>query len=484
MQYLLAVWKALPSGVKPLKLPFLQVAELSAPSLTDLEAEDNMLQPTDASQLAKLTSAWDSREETASQLRDRAAALRTCQQSLTAQTHTLFSPDASQADSSPKPAQPVALVQSALAKLAAALQQVASASQQLPRDSSESPSLMTATWSTSVFVVKTLQAVLGSCFNASSDSAGDLHASEGSWQASIARHALQALQASLQSWNQTTLVPSLISQLRRSASSLASTQQVQQQAEAPNGIDPDILQNLSALQLEVSVSGGSGQSGSALKGKGSPSAAGLVPFSDFDNALAGADQTLESALEELSQPQAEDTSLESEAHEPSVIPVKATQAGMADIFLVPFSDFDDALGGADESLEAAADDDGALEVETTLNSQSSQDSGSSAAGTTATESSPQVQRLSEAMTQYVLSVGAVNAAEQQAAVVATARAEAESRLDSGGSQGQLAALEWEHEEVLSEALQLQGGLGQPVVILPKVSLSVCGDVGIEICLDH
>ena len=333
---------------------------------------------------------------------------------------------------------------------------------------------MTATWNASVFVVKAVQAVFSSCFNANSNSAGDLHTSEGSWQASIARHAMQALQASFQNWNQTTLVPSLISQLRQSASSLASTQQVQQQVDAPNGVLPDILNDLSALELEASDSSGSGQSGSGLKGKGSPSATGLVPFSDFDNALAGADQTLESALQELSQPQ--DTSLESDAHDLSVSPVKATQAGMADISLVPFSDFDDALGGADESLEAADDDDEALEAEITSNSLNSRHSGSSAAVATAAASSPQVQRLSEAMTQYVLSVGAVTAAEQQAAAVATARAE--SSLESGGSQGQLAALEWEHEEVLSEALQLQGGLGQPVVILPKVSLclSVCVDV--------
>ena len=433
------------------------MAELSAPGLNSLESEDNILQSSYATQLARLTSAWDNRQDTASRLRDRAETLRAQQQSLTAQVCELFSSDPLQADSSAQLAQPISLVQPALAKLVAALQQIASASQQLPSNQSEIPSLMAATWNTSVFVVKTVQSVLSSCFNADSTSGGDLHMSE---DASAARHAFEALQASLSSWNQTTLIPSLIVQLQQSASHLVSTQQ-EQRLEASNGIDPDMLQDVSALELEPSVSGASGQSGTVLRGKDSPSAADLLPFSDFDNALAGADQTLESTLEELGQPQAPSTTFNSGADAQSDSPEK-TQAGLADIPLVPFSDFDDALGGADESLEA--DDDGVLEAETTSDTHRSHDSGSSSAPTTA--SSSQVQRLCEAMTQYVLSAGAVAAAEQQLAVAVTARSDAE----SGGSKGQLVALEWEHEELLQEALQMQGGLGQPVVIMPKVCL--------------
>ena len=300
-----------------------------------------------------------------------------------------------------------------------------------------------------------------------------MHSSEDSWQSNTARHATEALQASLSSWNQTTLVPFLTAQLQQSARSLVFAQQ-EQQLEAPNGMNPDMLQDLSALELAPSVSGVSGQSVNALKGKGSLSAADLVPFSDFNTALAGADQTLESALEDLSLPEATDTSLNSEVHAQPVSSTKATQAGVADISLVPFSDFDEALGGADESLEADGDD-GALEAENPSAHQSSQHSGSSlsAPAATADASSSQVQRLSEAMTQYVLSAGAVAAAEHQVAVVATARAGVEMSLESGGSSEQLAALEWEHEELLQEALQLQGGLGPPAIIMPKVYAQIC-----------
>ena len=441
------------------RLTFLQVAELSVPSLNSLESEDNILQASHAAQLARLASAWNSRQDTASRLRDRAEALRSQQQSLIAQVHDLFSSGPFQADSSNQLAKPIPLVQSTLAKLVASLQQAASAIQQLPSNHSETPSLTAATWDTSVFVVKTVQSVLSSCFNADSSSESDLHTSEDSWQNSIARHTIEALQASLTSWNQTTLLPSLIAQLRQSASDLTSTQQL----EAANGIDPDMLQDLSALELGPSVSGVRGQSGIVLEGKDSPLAADLLPFSDFDNALAGADQT----LEDLGQPQTPSTAFNSGAHAHSDSPAKTTQAGLSDIPLVPFSDFDEALGGADESLEAA-DDDGALKAELPSATQGSQDSGLSSAPTAA--ASAQVQRLSEAMTQYVLSAGAVAAAEQQLAVAANAKSEAESRLESGGSQRQLAALEWEHEELLQEALQLQGGLGQPVVIMPKVCL--------------
>lgn len=443
------------------------MAELSAPGVNSLESEDNILQSY-AAQLARLSSAWDNREGTASRLRECAEALRTHQQLLTGQISDILSPDTLQADPSTQLAQPVPLVQPALAKLVAVLQQVASASQQLPSNSSEAPSTTTATWNTSVFVVKTVQSVLSSCFNANSDSAGDMHSSENSWQSSMARHAIEALQASLSSWNQTTLVPYLVAQLQQSASNLVSAQQ-KQQLEAPNGIDPDMLQDLSALELEPSVNGVSGQSGFASEGKGSPSAPDLVPFGDFDNALAGADQTLESGLEDSSQALATETSLELEMHAQSDSSPKTAQAGVAETSLVLFSDFDEALGGADESLEPFNDDNAALDAETTSGNQGSQESASSSAATAAASSS-QVQRLTEAMTQYVLSAGAVAVAEQQLTVAVTAQSEAVARLESGCSNTQLVALEWEHEEVLQAALQPQGGLGQPIVIMPKVCL--------------
>ena len=436
------------------------MAGLSAPGVNSLESEDNILQSY-AAQLARLNSAWDNREDTAARLRERAEALRTHQHLLTGQIGDILSPDTFQADPSTQLVQPVPLVQPALAILVAALQQVASASQQLPSNSSEALSTTTASWNTSLFVVKTVQSVLTSCFKATSDSEGDAHSSENSWQSSIARHAIEALQASLSSWNQTTVLPSLIAQLQQSASNLVSAEQ-KQQLEAPNGMDPDSLQDLSALELEPSVSNVSGRGGFALQGKDSPSAADLVPFSDFDTALAGADQTLESALEDSSQELATETSLDLEVHAQSDSSPKTTKADVADVSLVPFSDFDEALGGADESLESVDDDDnGALEAEITSGTQGSQESASS---------SSEVQRLSVAMTQYVLSAGAVAAAEQQLAVAATARSEAEARLESGSSKRQLVALEWEHEELLQETLQPQGSLGQPIVIMPKVFL--------------
>lgn len=442
----------------------LQVADYSRSHVNGMHLKDTMLHPVSASQLAALTAAWDNREDSASQLRDRAETLHTHQASLTAEFHDVFSQTAPLTGAQHHPAQRLNLVPSALAKLVAVLQHMASAFQHLPGNSSEAVTSSTAEWRTTVFIVQTIQSVLSRCFSADSSSEDDLHISGDSWQFSIATRTMDAVQTALASWNQSMLMPYLLYQLQCSVSSLAPTQQQGQEVEAPNGIGENVQQDLDALSLGLSSSSISRQSSRSVKDTGSPSAVDLVPFSDFDNALAGADQALESALEDPDRSRLTDTSLELDPQPDS--PAGNTHTGIADISLVPFSDFEDELGGADESLEAA-DDDSALEAEAP--SQSSQGARSSAAAPSTVLSS-QAQYLSQSMTQYVLSVGAATAAEQQTAVLATARAELQFRLESGALERQLATLEWEHEGQLQEALQLHGGLGQPVVITPKVRM--------------
>lgn len=436
-----------------------QVADLSRSNVNGMHLEDTISHSVSASQLAAFTAAWDSREDTASQLRDRAETLHTHQASLTAKMRHLFSQAASLTGTRHQAVQRLDLVPSALAKLAAVLQQIAGASQHLPSNSSEAIASRTPEWRTTVFIVQTIQSVLSTCFSADSSSKDDLRVFRDNWQFSIARRTMEAVQTALTSWNQMTLVPCLLDQLQRSVNSLAPTQQQELEVDAPNGIAKNVQQDLDALTLGLSSSSVSRQSSRLVKDTARSSAADLVPFSDFDNALAGADQMLESALEDPDQLRLTDTSLELDPQSDS--PAGNTQTGMADIGLVPFSDFDDGLGGADESLEAA-NDDSALEAEAP--SQSSQDARSSAAAPSTVLSS-QAQYLSESMTRFVLSVGATTAAEQQAAALATVRAKSEFSLESGALERQLAGLEWEHEGQLQEAVD--GGLGQPVVITPK-----------------
>ena len=315
--------------------------------MSGVHTKDTSLPFASSSQSAALTAAWDSREDTTSHLHERAEALRKHQVSLTAETHDLFSQTSGIEHPS---AQPLHVVESALTKLVAALQQIASLSQPLSSNNSE-PTAPTGEWKTTVFTVHTTQSVLSRCFSADSTTEDeDLYASGDSWQASIARRAMEALQTALTSWNQTTLTPSLLGQLQLSVSSLASTQQ---EVDAPNGIHESVLHDLDALELGPSTSSVNDQSRRPVKDTGSPSAV-LVPFSDFDNALAGADETLESALEDSDQSHPTDASLELDPQSDS--PGDSGHTGDGDISLVPFSDFDDRLGGADDSLEAAGDD--------------------------------------------------------------------------------------------------------------------------------
>ena len=202
----------------------------------------------------------------------------------------------------------------------------------------------------------------------------------------------------------------------------------------------------------------------------------LVPFSDFDDGLDGADQTLEAGLEEESLEQQADASdagseleLDSNHH---VDVSKMEPAG-----LVPFSDFDTNLAGAGQSLEVADD---SLEGHSLISKSHGSSSSSSRNSDGVNDhmnqpASSQGQRLSHTMADFVYCTGAMAAAAQQEAAMAAAQHEVQPRADSQDGAEQLVAFEWMYEAELEEALQAQGSLGPPALVLPKVS---CG------CLPH
>ena len=440
-------------------LVFAQVAEVSTEDHPEKEAVD-IMHNTSADQQANLRTGRIDRDSTAAVLHERHTALQAIMRSLTDQAVSLLTPPFSQSISSiPGLAKSVCSLQSASNSFATALQQVAEASQHLPDRSNTAASSGTAEWQVTAFVVRTVQTVLASGDGVEEDEAADQHVSSPASQTGAVTRAREALQASLSAWNQTILVPSLVSQLQQSAMSLISSEE-QLLEDQVNSMDPNLLQDLSALELETATNTANGDNTDATTGsKGFPPKPELVPFNDFDNTLEGADQSLESGLEDSDagkdanlklDPQASSLSSNGNFH--------SRQADSIHADLVPFDAFDDDLGGAGESW-AAAGDTGALEAEDSPLFHSSQDD--ALPGPT--------QRLSEGMSQYLHAAGAVATAEQQEAVVATARAQAQARLEAGGLAEQLVALEWEHEVDLQEALQTQGGLDQPIVVNSKVS---------------
>lgn len=451
-----------------------QVAELATVDSHGADPTDSTVQCISAGRLAVLNAKWDSRDSITEQLRAQTDALQAHTTSLAAQANDLCSPTSASVTSGRQSVKSAVQLQSVAADFVTVLHQIADASQCLPSSSNESALSYTLAWKSTAFVVKTVQAVLSSCF--SSATLDDMHTSSPRGS-SLVKQTLGALEASLKNWNQSTLVPFLGSQLQESASNLASSEP-QQTEDMPNGNDSDLLQDLSALELAPMPS--IWPNASPVKGKGSPLEPELVPFDDFDTALEGGDQLLESGLEDSELQQSTATPLELDLNAQSDRSSHSAPDRQGDSTvqgLVPFHDFD-SLAGAHESLEAAADDDQGDALEYTDMLSHSEPPGSSSppsaaeAEAEAVSSSPG-QRLSEAMTQYVLSAGAVATAEQLQAAAETARAEAHKTIESGALDQQLVALEWEHEAELEEALQLQGGLGQPVLITPKVRLNGC-----------
>ena len=259
-------------------------------------------------------------------------------------------------------------------------------------------------------------------------------------------------------------IPVLLAQLQHTFSSISSSAH-KQHKDMSNGFGPHLLQDFTAVVLESSGGSTDGQKTSPLKGNGSPSVPELVPFSDFDPALKGADQALESAMESTLQEFSANTDAQLELEPPAQpdSPATDTRHRQTDTVMPSLLPCDDNLGGTDQSLEAAAAGDVAVQADTTSNT-------SSQSSTTKSGPASHAQRLFEAITNYIQSAGAVATAQQQEVAMATAEGEAQARLDSGALDKQLVAWEWEHEAELQEALQMQGGLGQPLVVAPKVWL--------------
>jgi hypothetical protein len=427
---------------------------------SQLDADTSPSASSAAAQLDQLNSVWQQREATATSLRERAEVLRAHQASLASQVHSLFLAPAS--STSAAAISSMHIFQSALTKLAGFLHGLAQAAQQLPQANSLVAASGAASWDSAVFLVKTVHSLLSSCFNSTPDmassSASELSLTAEDTQRSTAERIMQCLTELLNDWSQAKLLPSLMDHLQpSSASDIATARQGSQ--DLPNGVGDHLLQGLSDLALEES-SGSAGLTSShgALADVGlGASAPELVPFSDFDTSLEGADQMLEHALEDdLLEQQSDptDAALEPEHDTNHVL----DSSMMAPADLVPFSDFDTALTGADQSLELAGD---------SLESNSSPDL---AHNPTQHAQTSQAERLSLAMQDFVHCAGELTTAEQQQAGVAAALSAIQLSSESWETNEQLAAFEWVHEAQLEAALQPVGGLGQPALIAPKVKL--------------
>ncbi len=411
-------------------------------------------------QLEQLNSAWDQREATAASLRERAEALKAHQASLASQVHSLFL--ASTSNTFTAAVSSMHMFHSALTKLAGSLHGLAQAAQQLPQADSLVAASGAASWDSAVFVVKTVHSLLSSCFNSAPgmalSTASELGLTAEDTQRSTAERIMQSLTKSLTDWSQAKLLPSLMDHLRPSSASVVATAR-QGSQDLPNGVGDHLLQGLSDLALEESSrSAGLTSSHGALANMGlGASAPELVPFRDFDTSLEGADQLLEHALEDdplEQQSDPTDAGLEPEQDISHVL----DSGMMAPADLVPFSDFDTALAGADQSLELAGD---------SLESNSSPDL---AHDPTQHAQTSQAERLSLAMQDFVHCAGELATAEQQQAGVAAALSAVPLSSESWETNEQLVAFEWVHEAQLEAALQPVGGLGQPALIAPKVML--------------
>ena len=437
-------------------------------------------------QLQQLQSAWDHREATTNSLRQRAEALHIVTASLAMQTQNLFAAPDSRKNAFQETGNPTTAFQSALSNFASSLRCISQSLQLLPRAGSQAATSDSAQWEDTVFTVSLLHSLLNVCFNeatepAVSDSASDglegvgLTASSG--QAVKAEQLLHCLEATLAEWSRNKLQPRIVKKLVEAADNGIATGQgnhVLTSANSellPSG-DDDFLQDLSYLALE-----GPGVLAEADRHEWASAehqleahSPELRPFNDFNTRLQGADQSLDSGLE--------DAPLEQQAHEAAAFlelePAQSADTGSSeqptDAFaadLVPFSDFDDALAGADDSLEADTSSVAASNAD--ARSSSPHCMGDQPTSSALPALSPEARSLSEAMLQYIQCAGKLATAEQQEVAVATVQDELQLRIESQQESDQLVAFEWMHGNLLEEALQMQGGLGQPALVAPKVS---------------
>ena len=423
---------------------------------SQLDADTSFSASSAAAQLDQLNSAWQQQEATAASLHERAKALKVHQASLASQVHSLFFTPVN--NTSTAAVSSMHMFQLALTKLAGSLHGFAQAVQQLPQANSLGAASGSASWDSAVFATKTVHSLLSSCFNSAPDmassSASELSVmGEETQQRNTAERIMQCLTKSLTDWSQAKLLPSLMHQLQPSSASDVPTAREGSQ-DLPNGVGDHL-----ALE-ESSESAGLISSHQPLADVGlGASAPELVPFSDFDTGLEGADQLLEHALEDdLFEQQSDptDPALEPEHDSSHVL----DSAMMTSADLVPFSDFDNALAGADQSLELAGD---------SLESNSSPDL---AHNPTQHAQTSQAERLSLAMQDFIHCAGELATAEQQQAGAAAALSAVQLSSESWETNEQLVALEWVYEGELEAALQPLGGLGQPALIAPKVILTL------------
>lgn len=339
--------------------------------------------------------------------------------------------------------QPLCRMLQTVSQLASLLYSVAAAAEQLPGHVKMQTQHTAAgkSWTAVCFAISTMHSILIMALPQQ-----NLHAVasvEGSdrQHSSTLDSVVALLHSAFATLNQEQTLPCLTAQLDLTAEAL--DQLDHQQSDA----DEQVLEDLSHLEIDpilqhtssLGTSAASAQSTSPQQ----PPLPDLAPFSDFDTALPGADDMLEAADSDPDQ-----------AH-----------AGVEANGLVAFTDFDANLEGADELLElddalGSSNTPHSCQNQSAAASNSAQDSGSN-------PDSPEAQHLSQAMLQYLQCAGAVAAADLQEQRLMTAQSGLQSLL-ARNSNRELVRLEWLYEPALQEALQPQGALGQPAVISPQV----------------
>ena len=422
-----------------------------------------------ATTLAQPKSASADKESVTAGLRGRSEAIQLHKQALVSQIHTALSPP--RHTSAFAQTQDVdQLFQTAVGRFAELLQGLTEAAQQLP-DADNPSSGASAEWGTAAFKANTIHVVLATCFSASADAPGysiSVGADKQADTDALDRCMLllsSCFEAATEAWADANVSPKLLHQLK--ATSVDSTSKAGQDEHAlPNGKDEDLLQGLDSLSLQDAALTTDLPKPNARQGQ----SANDVPCDDSDCFLEATGQTREWPLERS------DQTLESDLHNVG----QTLESGMegdadtqqSDAFttkgeLVPYSGFDEALAGADETLELEEPSQSPTDSASILTYTGS--SSNDQRDETQQSASSQSERLSTAMLQYLHCAGTVATAEQQEAAVAAAQAELDPKAEALHTHELLVAFEWVYEPELVKVLQ--AGLGQPPTISPKASLT-------------
>lgn len=311
---------------------------------------------------------------------------------------------------------------------------------------------------TTVYVVTVMHSLLGKVIspgNTSSMTAATEDSTTNSQGNSVFERAAQGLHSDVDILIETMTLPGVVAQLELAIQNLSNVDR-----KRPDDLDQDfagqMLEDLSHLDIDqdsshsaITASRSDGTHQQKLPEE-------LTPFNDFDTSLPGAGDILEPF---------ESSPLEAKPGTPA-----------SD--LVAFTDFDTSLEGADQLLELNAtsqtsDTSQALaqpppdHTADTNNPATNSDVMQSSSD--AASSSPEVQHLTQAMLQYLQCAGAVAVADLEEQSLTSAQAGLQLLL-AQDSQNETVRHEWVYEPALQEALQTQGGLGQPAVIGPQVGI--------------